>query len=232
METRQVLTGTPSPSPHHSLLTARTLLLPPHSSSSLLSLFPPHWTLLTLTLSPKTHPSNPTYLIITKVTSNTAEVKVKGQSSKRKPTSHTTSENGTVPVISVLKLCGDELENTLHDFSAVLEEEGRCVTLESRRDWWNARRRLDQQLEHCLSALHFQGRQDWITSNGPVLLILGRRLQQLPWESLPLLQDSVITRMPSLAFAAAHKTLVSYDMSCILADDTLFCRLGIKMTNL
>lgn len=44
-----------------------------------------------------------------------------------------------------------------------------------------------------------------------VVLVLGRHVQRLPWESLPSLQDNsiVISRMPSLSFMAAHRVMVS-----------------------
>ena len=41
-------------------------------------------------------------------------------------------------------------------------------------------------------------------------LILGRQIQHLPWESLPVLTDQVVYRMPSLPFMAAHSVMVSY----------------------
>ena len=45
-----------------------------------------------------------------------------------------------------------------------------------------------------------------------VVLVLGRHVQRLPWESLPSLQDNttiVVSRMPSLSFMAAHRVMVS-----------------------
>lgn len=45
--------------------------------------------------------------------------------------------------------------------------------------------------------------------NGAVILVLGERVQTIPWETLSLLQDKNVCRMPSLTFMAAHKHMVS-----------------------
>lgn len=42
-----------------------------------------------------------------------------------------------------------------------------------------------------------------------VVLVLGRRVQRLPWESLPALKDNIVCRMPSLSLMAAHRVMVS-----------------------
>ena len=115
----------------------------------------------------------------------------------------------------MIRLDGDEVEAALHECVMVLEEAGTSVSLKNCKEWWTARRRLNDQLEECLTALQSNsfddGDQAALTSaSGPILLILGRHLHQLPWESLPILQDCIITRMPSLSFAAAHKTMVTH----------------------
>ena len=42
-----------------------------------------------------------------------------------------------------------------------------------------------------------------------VILVLGQHVHRLPWECLSTLKGLTVTRMPSLAFASAHKTLVN-----------------------
>ena len=45
----------------------------------------------------------------------------------------------------------------------------------------------------------------------PVILVLGRSLHCLPWESLPVLSHQSVSRMPSLAFTIAHKQHLSHN---------------------
>lgn len=122
--------------------------------------------------------------------------------------SHSTSSHGSVQVD---KWCVEGLETILKELGRVLGEQKTCQSLKSGKKWWDARRNLNQELKDCLESLqenYLQGKQGMLSFCGPVLLILGRHLHQLPWESLPVLKDNVITRTPSLAFAAAHKIMV------------------------
>ncbi|XP_078661182.1 separin-like isoform X2 [Branchiostoma floridae x Branchiostoma belcheri] len=43
-----------------------------------------------------------------------------------------------------------------------------------------------------------------LQDRGPVILVLDRTLQRLPWESIPLLQQGKVSRMPSLRFILSH----------------------------
>ncbi|XP_066299642.1 separin-like isoform X2 [Branchiostoma lanceolatum] len=43
-----------------------------------------------------------------------------------------------------------------------------------------------------------------LQDRGPVIMILDRTLQRLPWESIPLLQQGKVSRMPSLRFILSH----------------------------
>ena len=115
-------------------------------------------------------------------------------------------------------MCGSELEKGLERFSALMREVGACANLTSRREWWAARHKLDKQLRECLETLKDDCFQD-VEVSGNVLLVLGRRLQQLPWECW--FQDTVVTRTPSLTFAAAHKAMV-----CPVEWDEASCRMG------
>ncbi|XP_033624191.1 separin-like [Asterias rubens] len=48
--------------------------------------------------------------------------------------------------------------------------------------------------------------RDWppATSREPIILILDKQIQQLPWESIPILRDGAVCRMPSLYFILAQ----------------------------
>ncbi len=196
------------------LLEPRRLLFPPShppspvDTSHFLSLLPPHWTLLTLALAPKPHPSSPPYLLFATATpgksptTTTTGTRGRGRPSRRKPAA--TSRPVSLKV-KVERTCGLELERVLTVFGGLLKEVGECASLKSRKEWWAARRRLDRQMKACLDSLKegcFQDRE----ISGHVLLVLGRHLHQLPWECQ--FQDTAITRTPSLTFAAAHKAMV------------------------
>lgn len=47
-----------------------------------------------------------------------------------------------------------------------------------------------------------------LSAGGAVILVLGERVVGLPWESLSLLADKVVCRMPSLKFTTAHMHMV------------------------
>ena len=228
-DVRRVLQNAPSAvfgdSP---LLRARQLLLTrspltPCHTSTLTSQFPPHWSLLTMALSPKPHPSSHPYLLVSRVGRPIAKAKARGRSSRRK------CEVGEA--VRVEKTCGAELAHVVEDFHRVLEEAGQCVTLQCRKKWWAARHRLNKGLQQCLLKLQSTAfpTTDLLSFSGPVLLILGRHLHQLPWECLPALQDTVFTRTPSLTFATAHKTMVC-GKPLTLQDRlvTVLCRLGMQ----
>lgn len=204
----------PSSSHLSSLLEARDLLSSPTPplTHDILSRFPPHWTILTFALSPKPHPSCSAHLIVTKATPSTI-TKVKGSGRRTKQKRGNTT--GKPPMITAVVLGeGGEVGECVEGVCAVLEEAGKCVGVQDKRTWWTARHRLDRQLQRVLISF-----QDSTTPHqhaclpsgkGPVLMVLGRQLHQLPWESLPDLQDVPITRTPSLMFAAAHKIMVEY----------------------
>lgn len=200
------------------LLEARAILHPPsspltpHHTASLLSLLPLQWTILTLILAPKPHPSSHTHLIITEVTPPPPPCPA--TSKRRKPSSRQAtrqaSKQQSKPTVNVRRLACAELDVTLKRFEKVMSEAREGLTLTDCKQWWRERRRLDDKLKCCLSQLDlaYQEKDVVLSSDGPVLLVLGHPLQHLPWESLPTLQDTTITRTPSLTFAAAHKTMV------------------------
>lgn len=209
-EVRDVLQNAPSAvSGDSALLTARQLLLStspltPCHTCTLTSLFPPHWSLLTIALSPKPHPSSPPYLLVSKVgaaVKSVGKAKTRGRPRRK-------CEVGVA--VQVEKTCGAELAHVVEEFHKVLEEAGRCMTLQCCKKWWSARHRLNKGLQQCLLKLQSTAfpTTNLLSFSGPVLLILGRHLHQLPWECLPALQDTVVTRTPSLTFASAHKTMV------------------------
>ncbi|XP_035700353.1 separin-like [Branchiostoma floridae] len=43
-----------------------------------------------------------------------------------------------------------------------------------------------------------------LQDRGPVIMVLDRTLQRLPWESIPILQQGKVSRMPSLRFILSH----------------------------
>ena len=208
------------------LLEPRRLLFPPLCppspavSSNNLSFFPTHWTLVTLALAPKPHPSSPLYLLIatakpgnpptaTTITTTAAGAKGKGRgrgrTSRRKPAA--TTPQPVVPEVKVERVCGVEIERALGVFRDLLKKAKLSTDLKNRREWWAIRRQLDQQMKETLDTLK-EGCFQYKELSGNVLLILGRHLHQLPWECL--FQDIVITRTLSLTFAAAHKAMVSF----------------------
>lgn len=210
-EVRQVLQNAPpAVSSDSALLIARQLLLTtsplaPCHTSTRASLFPPHWSLLTIALSPKPHPSSRPYLLVSKVGASGKQIvkaKTRGRPSRRK------CEVGVA--VHVEKTCGAELAHVVEEFHKVLEEAGRCVTFQCRKKWWAARHRLNEGLQQCLLKLQSTAfpTTDLLSFSGPVLLILGRHLHQLPWECLPVLHGTILTRTPSLTFATAHKAMV------------------------
>ena len=56
------------------------------------------------------------------------------------------------------------------------------------------------------------------SDSSTVTLILDRHVQHLPWESLPVLKEHIVCRMPSLPFMAAHRIMVSM----------ILCLLGLR----
>lgn len=44
-------------------------------------------------------------------------------------------------------------------------------------------------------------------TTGYHLLCIGRLVQHLPWEAVPIFQDQPVGRVPSLSFAVAHQIL-------------------------
>ena len=203
----------PPSNPHlSSLLKARALLssLTPPLTHDILSLLPPHWTILTFALSPKPHPFCHAQLIVTKATPmDTTKVKSRGR--------RTWQRRGTAlsnpPVITAVVLGdGGEVGECVQGVCDVLQEATMCVGVQDRKMWWSARHRLDQKLQHVLIAFQDSTTRHYDaclpSGKEPVLMVLGRQLHQLPWESLPSLRDIPITRTPSLMFAAAHKIMV------------------------
>lgn len=218
LEVKQAILRESSLSPvtpaNTALLLARQLLLPPlspltpHHTSTLISLLPPRVTLLTVSLSPKPHPSSSPYILVSKVAVATKPA-VAGR--RKGPAKRKATTQGVSPTVLVEKVCGLPLEAALEEVGVVLEDAYRSVTLKGHREWWAARHRLNLRLEQCLAGLEDMCLQwgDVLSFPGPVLLVLGRHLHRLPWECIPALQDTVVTRTPSLNFAAAHRLLVS-----------------------
>lgn len=204
-----------------SLLQARHLLLPPSSppspthTSDYVSLFPPNWTLLTITLTPKPHHTSPSHILVSKVTATPTATKTRqrGRPSRKKKATAKQTESSHIAVYFE-RLDADPLESVIEELDAILDEEKKCQSLRVRKEWWAAKMRLDERLEECLSSMQealFCGRSELGEFAGPVLLVLGQHLHQLPWESVLSLQDTVVARTPSLTFAAAHRTMV-WDM--------------------
>lgn len=54
------------------------------------------------------------------------------------------------------------------------------------------------------SKLGSESSENSITKRKPVILVLDKTIQKLPWESIPILRDQPISRMPSLLLAATH----------------------------
>lgn len=202
------------------LLRARQILfpssrpLPPCHAHTLLSHLPQDLTLLTISLAPKPHPSSPPYTLLSKASITPGNVPAarppRGRAARRK--APPAKPRPLAAAVHVEKVCGEELESALEEFRAVLKEASECVTLQCRRQWWAARRSLNTRLHKCLDSLQSQCLEDiaFLSSSQPLLLILGRHLHQLPWECLPALQDTTITRTPSLNFVTAHKVMASY----------------------
>ena len=116
------------------------------------------------------------------------------------------------PVVSVHveRLPAKVLETAVQQLREILAEEKKSQTLKSRKEWWGAKFVLDERLEKCLNdmkaaALVNEQKELW-ACEGPVLLVLGKHLLQLPWEAL---FKTVVVRTPSLGFAITHRTMVS-----------------------
>lgn len=219
-EARQAIVQESSlpPAANVALVRARQLLSPPpspftpHHTSTWLSLFPPQVTLLTIALSPRPHPSSPSYMLVSKVATPSKPSIARGRGKKRAAKRGVSSNETTAPSsVQVEKVCGQQVEAALEELGVVLDEAAHCVTLQNRKEWWAARSRLNTRLQQCLEGLDDMCLEwdDVLSFPGPVLLVLGRHLHQLPWECVSALQDTVITRTPSLNFAAAHSMMVN-----------------------
>lgn len=210
-EARQAILQEPSsllPKAKMALVRARQLLSPPpfpftpHHTSNWHSLLPRQVSLLTIALAPKPHPSSATFLLMSRAATGSKSV-ARGRGRKRT----------TPPCVQVDKVCGEAVEAALEELRLILQDATRCVTLQHRREWWAARCKLNTRLQQCLESVEdlcLQWENSALSFPGPVLLILGRHLHSLPWECLDVLKDVVITRAPSLNFAAAHRMVVSY----------------------
>ena len=203
------LPATPSSA---ALVRARVLCASPlpQPTSDIIAQLPSTWTFLTITLSPKPHPSCPSRLIITKVTPSPTSKPAKprsGASKKKRPVPVVKSE----PLISSVLLGGDgEVEKMSEELKAVLKAANYGLDIAEKKTWWINRRNLDKRMKTCLENLDSLAPSEFpvLAGTGPVLLVLGCGLQHIPWETLPFLQDVPVVRTPSLLFAATHKAMV------------------------
>nr|XP_014347491.1 PREDICTED: separin [Latimeria chalumnae] len=67
-------------------------------------------------------------------------------------------------------------------------------------------------------------------SNGPLVLVLDKHLQKLPWENIPLLRSRPVTRLPSLRFLLSYSIIQKIHANCnvfmlwfTLCFNPLFC---------
>jgi len=108
----------------------------------------------------------------------------------------------------------------LEEFQAILDSSEQSMTIREKRAWWAARRKLDKRMEELVYQLQTQWLQEWenllsasssesslSSSSSFLVLVLGPKVQGLPWEGL--LTTQSVSRMPSLHFMAAHKCMVS-----------------------
>ncbi len=188
------------------LLKARAICASPCPlpTSAILSQLP--WITLTLSLSPKPHPSCSSRLLIAKTTPPIINKRPSSRGrGSRKP--HTASARASS--VSALQVGGaGEVETVLTGVQTVLEEANQTLTITDRKTWWTRRRALDKRMETLLVALGDLAPCEWSGFSHPVLLVLGRGLHHVPWEVLPLLEGVAVTRTPSLTFAAAHVAMV------------------------
>ncbi|EDO43603.1 predicted protein [Nematostella vectensis] len=56
----------------------------------------------------------------------------------------------------------------------------------------------------------------------PVILILGKGVQHLPWENIPILRDHEVTRMPSLQFVLSHAQQMMHQPCSVDPEKTYF----------
>ncbi|XP_064408411.1 separin isoform X2 [Latimeria chalumnae] len=55
-------------------------------------------------------------------------------------------------------------------------------------------------------------------SNGPLVLVLDKHLQKLPWENIPLLRSRPVTRLPSLRFLLSYSIIQKTGSRSVLTD--------------
>jgi len=193
------------------LLRARAMLADlPLPSEQVLAQLPTNWTILTMALSPKPHPSCPSRLMVVQATPPTESKPSRGGRRKR---------GVTKAIISTHQVgVGGEVEEKLGEVKDILREANESLALSDKKAWWASRRRLDKRLEACLAAVGdlAPGELAGNAGSGPVLLILGEGLQHVPWEVLPFLRGVATTRTPSLTFAAAHLMMMRREGSSVL----------------
>ncbi len=85
----------------------------------------------------------------------------------------------------------------------------KVVDLKERKNWWAERLALDKRLMELLQQIEemWLGKQKALLApeeDNPLILVLGSELQALPWESLPILRNRQVTRMPSVALVEEH----------------------------
>jgi hypothetical protein len=112
--------------------------------------------------------------------------------------------------VVVEKKSGQSVEEALNRQRVVLDDANHCLSLQHRKEWWAARCRLNTQLRECMESVDVIAE----SLSGCVHLFLGRHLHKLSWECLEPFQDVVVTRLPSLRFAAAHQIMVCEMSRC------------------
>ena len=172
----------------------RRLLSPPPSP------FTPHHTsnwhsqlqgaLLTIAFLPKPHPTSATYMIATVVSRG-----------RRKCTR----------AVHVDKVSGEAVEEALQGVNNIMRDAKNNLASKRPRCWWKARVHFNARLQECLGNARLKQCLQCVHLHSAALsfplLVLGRRLHNLPWECM--FKDLILTRSPSLWFATAHRMLVS-----------------------
>eukprot|EP00731_Ephydatia_muelleri_P013021 Em0007g331a len=67
------------------------------------------------------------------------------------------------------------------------------------------------QKKQAYSAMEDLLSPDATPSHQPTVLVASHTLQCLPWESIPVLRERAVCRMPSLAFVVAHRHMLGHD---------------------
>lgn len=154
------------------------------AQSTLASQLPPHWTVVDIS------PYAPDHLVITRW------------------------EGIQKPKNIVIKNC--HIKDHFTAIRTIIEQANAVIkrtpeTTEDKKLWWRDRQALDTRLkeslicmeEECLGP-HRAALLPAAVENASVILVLKRGLHHLPWESLPILRERRVTRMPTLESIHAH----------------------------